>query len=176
MKTLKKTLLALLTLAAAACGAPGPDEKACVRSTLEGDLKLIGALSGPDVDPATGALKPGSYLVSSTYLKLATDAKGQKAFQDSMKGINAAIPNYPGLSAYQLATSDSCVTARTLSVWKDEASMYRFVGVEAHANAIALIELISRGGSVVTHWADTEAGATFEKAVQQLAVEVGPFF
>lgn len=169
----KTLILTLLTFTACAAG---PDEKTCVRSTLESDLQRIGALSGPDVDPTTGKLEPGSYLVSTTYLKLTTDAKGQKAFQDSMKGINAAIADAQGLSAYQLATSDSCVTARTLSVWKDEASMYRFVGVEAHANAIAEIELISRGGSVVTHWPDTEAGATFEKAAQQLAVEVGPFF
>lgn len=172
MKTIP--LLALLTLVA--CDAPGPDEKACVRSTLESDLKRYGPLAGPGVDPATGQLEAGSYLVSSTYLKLTTDPKGQRVFQDSMKGLNAVIPSYPGLAAYLFATSDSCVTARTLSVWKDEVSMYRFVGADAHTSAIARIELISRGGSVVTHWADTEAGANFEKAAQQLGAEVGPFF
>ncbi len=173
MKTLS---FAVFAVVAFSCGAPGPDDTKCVRGTLEADLVHAGPLTGPEVDATTGKLKPGAYVLSSTYLKLTTSTKGQAAFQASIKAITAVMDAQPGLAGYQLATSDECLTARTISVWKDEASMYRFVGVQAHADAVAQVSLTSRGGSVVTHWADSETGASFEAAASHVASAVGPFF
>jgi heme-degrading monooxygenase HmoA len=172
----KTLILSVFVVVCLSCGAPGPDDTRCLRGTLESDLQKAGALSGPEVDPATGLLKPGSYLLSSTYLKLTTDPKGQKVFRASLQELNGVLATTPGLAAFQLATSEECLTARTLSVWKDEAAMYRFVAADAHAHAVAQISEMSRGGGVVTHWADTEAGATFEKAAVQISAAVGPFF
>src|SRR5687768_13308 len=123
---MKTTLLCLSILASLSCGLPGPDESKCARGGLESDLKAS-PLAGADVD-ATGKLAPGNYVLSSTYLKLSLDPQGQKAFRDAMTRINTILPTQAGLSAFSLATSDECLTARTLSVWKDERSMFAFVG------------------------------------------------
>ncbi len=93
-----------------------------------------------------------------------------------MSGINKVLPNTPGLVAYQFATSTECVSARTLAVWDDEVKMGQFVGGEAHANAIKDSRALSRGGGGVTHWQDTETGATWEKAAQHVAAEIRPGF
>lgn len=158
----------LIVLSLAACGAPGPDESQCSRGVLEDDLRFAGEMAGPDVDAATGKLKPGNYILSSTYLKLALDAKGQKVFRDAMVAINQTLDTTEGLSAFQLATSEKCLTGRTLSVWKTEAAMRAFAASQAHTNAIQNVDAMSRGGGMVTFWTDTEAGATYEVSATKL--------
>jgi len=157
-------------------GPPPPDDTLCVRGTLEPDIEYAGDLAGPDVDADSGKLAPGSYIISSTYLKLATDPEGQQAFRDAVARIVEELSTQDGLSAFQLATSEQCLTARTLSVWRDEAAMYRFAAGAAHEDAKASLYITSRGGGVVTHWADDHTGATFEAAARRIADESGPFF
>jgi heme-degrading monooxygenase HmoA len=169
---MKAFTLAMMTMALIGCGTAGPDDKVCVRSYTEPDLQ-VAPLSGPGVDPATGKLAPGTYLLSSTYLRLSTDAAAQKTFQAAFKAISDTLPTQPGLIAWQVATSSECLTARTLSVWKDDASMYGFAGGPAHADAVAKIGTISRGGSVVTHWSGTEADATLDVGIAHVSVAPG---
>ncbi len=152
------------------------EDPTCEPGTLEDDIAYASPLTGPDIDATTGKLKPGNYVFSSTYLKLTSSEQGQQAFRDVMQGINAVLPVSAGLAAYRLATSDKCVSARTMSIWKDQTSMYGFVQTEAHLNAMKQIKIISRGGSGVTHWPDTEAGANFENAAQHVADEIRPRF
>lgn len=153
----------------------GPDDSRCVGGTLESDIRYSGDLRGPGVD-SEGHLAPGNYIVSTTYIKLKTDAQASKVFQEVMEGINQALPTTPGLVAFQLATSSECLSARTLSVWSNETDMGRFVLSPAHSNAIRQSGKMSRGGGGVTHWADTEAGVNFEKAARQVAAEIRPGF
>ena len=83
----------------------------------------------------------------------------------------------PGVVAIQLGTSMQCSSARTFTVWRDEAAMMAFVVGDAHANAIARTPEISRGGSVVTHWAATSiAEITWDEALARVAADRGPFY
>jgi quinol monooxygenase YgiN len=172
---MKKTLIAVLTLLTAWSCTPAPDDTKCKAEVLESDFQTIGGLTGPDVDPATGKLKPGNYVLSGTYIRLTTDPKGQAVFRQDFQGIAAILPSQPGLAAFQLATSDECLTGRTISVWKDEKSMMSFVSVPEHKQAMIDIPKMSRGGGAVTHWSDTEAGATFDTAALKLGEEPGYF-
>lgn len=163
-------LLSLLS----ACGV-GPDDSKCTGGSLESDIRYSGPLRGTAVDP-DGKVKPGSYIVSTTYIKLKTDAAASSIFQDVMDGINKVLESTPGLVAFQLATSTECLSARTLSVWDDEAAMLQFVTGEAHSNAIRNSRAMSRGGGGVTHWRDTEAGVTWENSAQRVAADIRPGF
>jgi heme-degrading monooxygenase HmoA len=183
---MKRHLLSLLAmLGLSACGGeapvpPSPPEEVdplagCTRDQMEADLAFFAPMSGPAVR-ADGSLEPGRYIVSSTYLKLKPEPRAQQRFGELMGPINQTLQNQPGLMAIHLASSGSCATARTLTVWKDEASMYGFVTSEAHLAAIQAVGEVSRGGSIVTHWADDERGVSWEKAGQQLAADEGPFY
>jgi hypothetical protein len=145
---------------------------ACSRAKLERELTGPVRLRGSAVE--NGRLKPGMYLFSSTYLALRTDASGQQRFNEVMGPIQRRLDAQPGLLASSATLADSCAVARTFSVWADEASMYSFVGSEAHAAAVRDVALISRGGSVVTNWRGTEADATWERAAEINAADPGP--
>jgi hypothetical protein len=145
---------------------------ACSRAKLEQELSGPVQLRGSAVE--NGRLKPGTYLFSSTYLTLKTDAAGQQRFNEAMGPIRRRLDSQPGLLASSERLADSCAVARTFSVWADEASMYSFVGSEAHAAAVRDVALISRGGSVVTNWRGTEADATWERAAEINAADPGP--
>lgn len=168
-----KTTVALFSvLFVAGCG---PNYSQCNAGTLENDIRYSGDLRGPGID-ADGHLKPGNYIVSTTYIQIKPEPEASTAFQEVMDGINKVLDTTPGLVAFQLATSTECLSARTISVWSDETQMMRFVTSEAHGNAIRRSTTMSRGGGGVTHWTDTETGATFEKAAQKVASETRPNF
>lgn len=164
--------IVLIAVLGTACGLPTPDDTKCVRGTLEADLDQSAPFVGPGL--VDGALPSGRYLMAATYLQGKPTQQAMSLFQSLVDPITRALPTTDGLIGARFANSSNCLTARTLSVWKDEASMYRFVASPAHAAAMAKTSELSRGGSVTTHWADTEAGATFEKAAEQLEADEGP--
>lgn len=166
----------------AACGdaaddaddtSPPPEGPLCARGTLEPDLAMQTPLMGSGVDPATGAIAPppsGSYVVSSTYLALKPDPAAQARFGELTGPIQAALMNQEGLVGLQLASSKSCVTARTLTIWASEEAMYAFVTGPAHMEAASSFSEVSRGGSVVTHWSAASTGEIrWEEAAKKLA-------
>jgi heme-degrading monooxygenase HmoA len=173
--------LALLVLPACGEDAPAPtplveDPLAdCTRDAVEADLQSFSPMSGPGVR-ADGTLAPGRYVVSSTYLRMRPEPAAQARFQELMGPISQALQAQPGLVALQLAASERCGTARTLSVWQDEAAMYGFVTGDAHMAAVRAVGEVSRGGSIVTHWADDAQGVSWAKAAQQLGADTGPFY
>lgn len=172
-----KTTAALTSLFLAACGPmemstaddlPAVDEAACTKDALEAD--------GVD-STRMEALPAGQYLVSTTYLRLPHKKSALKRFSELTAPMDGDLRANPGLVRVTTRLSSSCNTARTLSVWKSEAEMYRFVASPSHAKAMAAVSEVSRGNSVTTHWSSDAAGATWEKATQMLAADTdGPIY
>lgn len=160
---------------------------ACERGVLEPDLMSqdmegnfvpIGWF-GAGVDPETGELVDdgSTYVVSATYLTLRPEPDAEAAFGEVMGPIIPALYGNPGLVASQLGVSMSCATARTFTVWRDEAAMMAFVTSAAHGAAVARIGEISRGASLVTHWTEAPvAEITWEVALQRLEQDEGPLY
>jgi hypothetical protein len=172
---MKPTVFAALTLLGLACGAmpdadalPPIDESACSKDRLEAD--------GRDSNDLT-ALPAGQYVVSTTYLRLPLRRSAVARFSELSAPKEDELRANPGLVRATTRVSGSCNTARTLSVWKSEADMYRFVGSPAHARAMAAVAEVSRGGSVTTHWDASEADATWQVATRKLAEDTdGPVY
>ncbi len=157
-------------LVAPAC-VPNPDDSVCLKGSIEPDLSGTEWKGAGVVD---GKLTPGNYVIAATYIKLSND--GYSTFQKVLKPIEEALPSTDGLIGYRTLGSRECFTGRTISVWRDEAAVYRFVASDAHAAAMAKGSELSRGGSLTTHWADTEQGATLEKSAQMLAEDESSTF
>jgi len=159
----------------------------CDRGTLETDLSgadMMGApiplvWMGPGVDPDTGMLidDGSTYLVSSTYLAMKPDPAAQQAFGEAVGPLVPDLFGNPGVVAFQLGTSNACASARTLTVWRDDAAMMTFVAGDAHMAAIGRVAEISRGTSVVTHWSGAAvADITWDEAIVRITADEGPFY
>lgn len=164
--------LVLVLVLLSACGLPTPDDTKCLRGTLEADLALNAPFTGPGV--VDGGIPAGNYVIAATYLQGKPTQQAMSLFQSLVDPITRELPTTDGLIGARFGNSSTCLTARTLTVWRDEAAMYRFVTSAPHAAAMGKTSELSRGASVTTHWVDTEAGATFEKAAQMLAADDGP--
>jgi hypothetical protein len=151
-------------------GAPqGSPFDGCSKGELEPDRQGDTKLRGPGVDAETGALPPGNYLISTTYLALKPDMT-QRAME--LGGpVMESLFTMKGLVGAATLQSPSCATLRTLTVWQSEEDMFAFVGSPAHASAMPHITSISRGSSNVISWEATEAQATWEEAARHLASE-----
>jgi heme-degrading monooxygenase HmoA len=190
-------LLATVVLHAGACGNDDDDasggsatsetpDDGCARGTLEADLSnyqgqttyegeaLAGQtkLVGPGVD-AAGKLKPGSYVFSSTYLRMPTDRSALGRFLELSAPMLESLPTLPGLVAFSFSSGPSCTTLRTLTVWENEEAMFAFAASASHRAAVAATSEVSRGGSAVTHWSGTETDGTWTKSAAELT-EVSP--
>ncbi len=162
-------LILLLTMLPLAC-AVVPDESKCKIDSLEADF-VAADWSGPGVDDS-GNLKVGSYVVAATYISLSLDDQKQKTFRSLMAGINGVLGSQPGLVGWRVGSSDSCVAGRTISVWQDEASMYKFVATTAHAAAMSQASTITRTKTATTHWNGDEKSASFEAALPYLQKKI----
>jgi heme-degrading monooxygenase HmoA len=170
-----RIISALFLMSVIACGPavdpdalPPIDETACSKDRIEAD----GVDSGPLTAPA-----PGQYLMTTTYLRLPLSKKALARFRELAAPMNDELKTNQGLVRVTTRLSGSCNTARTLSVWKSEADMMKFVTGPSHAKAMGAVPEVSRGGSITTHWMDSEAGATWEKAAQSLAADNdGPIY
>ncbi len=153
----------------------------CERSVFEEDLVVIDTMGmpgpvrwyGPGVDQETGELLDDgvtTYHVSTTYLAMQTSEGAQSAFTSVIFDVNQALFSNPGMVAAQITNSQACNSARTFTVWTDEAAMMEFVTSDAHIAAIGKIGEISRGGSAVTSWAGVPASdIVWESALAELA-------
>lgn len=145
----------------------------CERGSLEPDLFAL-PLDGAGV--SFGVLKPGRYVLSTTYLRLIDSAAAGSKFWEVMIPVYEDLGKRDGLVALSLGLSFECNSARTLSVWRDDAAMMEFVTGAAHSAAAAAGGELSRGGSVVTHWTGDQTQATWKGAAQRLAEYNGPIF
>ena len=156
-------------------GDAGVDEplEGCERGTLEDDFGAQ-PLMGPGV--VNGALEPGSYLFSTTYLRLRREPAAQMRFGQLMEPILADLMSRDGLVAFSLGGSDACGVARTLTVWRDDSAMLGFVTSAAHGAAVRSVSEVSRGGSLVTHWAGSEGEGSWQRAANKAGLDDGPFY
>ncbi|HEU4408459.1 MAG TPA: hypothetical protein VFS43_24565 [Polyangiaceae bacterium] len=169
--------------AGAGGGAGGGDvDDGCTRGELEADLAgppdgapIAGQtpLAGPGVDPTTGALKPGNYIISTTYLRMPRTEAAQARFGELLGPITESLPSMAGLVASSFSSSNACATARTLTVWESEEAMLEFVTSPAHATAMAGAREVSRGGSAAMSWSGTEADVTWSKAAEKIGADPG---
>jgi hypothetical protein len=165
--------------------APIGPRPGCERGVIEGDLAggppnmpTAPVLVGPGVDPTTGQLIPptsGEYFVSTTYLSIRGTPEAQQRFGMLMGPMLEDLPSRMspegGLVAMGLATSASCGTGRTLTVWRDEAAMLDFVASPAHIQAMTAVTEISTGHSVAIHWTTADASSIdWDDAASRLAV------
>lgn len=98
----------------------------------------------------TGAAQD-AYLASSTLLSLKADEASQRRFGEVMAPIISQLPAQEGLIGFALGTSAKCGYARTVTVWKDEEAMGKFVLSDAHRAAMSVGSDVSVHGAV-THW------------------------
>jgi quinol monooxygenase YgiN len=141
------------------------------------DLIVVRPLSGPGIDPETGLLEPlePSYVASATIIMLEPDDDSQREFQMLNAAVVEALEQSDGMVGYGLAFEPNCGFGRTVSLWRNEAAMYAFVGSNAHAQAIARAGAISITGKT-TSWEVTakEAAFSWETAREELG-KVDPF-
>jgi heme-degrading monooxygenase HmoA len=157
---------------------PGAVDDGCLRGTLETDIAYL-PRTGPRIDAAGTLMPPPAegYVVSTTFLRLRPGDEAGRRFGELFAPIATQLQTQPGLEALQLATSASCGTARTLSVWASPDAMYDFVVSDAHYAAVRAVSEVSRGGSVVVHWtAQTPEQASWDEATKRLTAAKGPFY
>ncbi|HTN92546.1 MAG TPA: antibiotic biosynthesis monooxygenase [Sorangium sp.] len=152
-------------------GGAGAPFDGCSKGELEPDRVGDLELTGPGVDAGTGALKPGSYVISTTYLALKPEM-AQKA-SDLAEPVVEALFTMEGFVALAAGRSSSCAALRTLTVWESEQDMFAFVGSPAHVRAMGQSSSLSRGTSNVISWEGSEREATWEEAAKRLGSEAG---
>lgn len=142
----------------------------CHATAIEPDLKPT-----PTQVVSTAPTAAGDVWLSTTYLALTTDPKGQATFRSLMAELLRVLPTTPGLISFEFSTSESCLSARTLAVWRDEASMNAFVRSPAHYAAMRQTNSLSRGTSTFTRWQGGMASANWNQAAKRLAEQDGPY-
>ncbi|WP_434044224.1 MULTISPECIES: hypothetical protein [Sorangium] len=143
----------------------------CSKGELEPDQEGRLELAGPGVDAGTGALKPGSYLVSTTYLAMKPEMA--PTMTELSGPVMESLFTMKGFVAVAATSSSSCAAVRTLTVWESELDMYAFVGSPAHVKAMGQASSISRGTSNAISWEGSEREATWDEAAKRLGSEVG---
>ena len=147
-----------------------PQSVAELAACDEVDLQASGWM-GPAFDPETGALRAPlepPYVVATT---VGWHTPGKTAgFEAHTEPVVMDVLTRDGLLGVNLATAAGCKSSRTLTVWRDEASLMLFVLGKVHKAAIASGSLPEALGWETTHWTETSAAAapTWEQARQRL--------
>jgi hypothetical protein len=137
------------------------------------DDDIADAFGGPGWDATKGAPLPpvqASYVAATTIMLKSSDPNKNATFAKVVPPILGDMPKMPGLIGYQVSISQKCPYARTLTVWKDTASMMGFVMSPNHAAAMSQASQTGDGGAV-TEW-DVNAAdmpPTWATARQQIA-------
>ncbi|WP_437323148.1 hypothetical protein [Sorangium sp. So ce381] len=132
-------------------GGSGTQTAASEFTCTDDDLQSA-PFGGPGfADGALTGAAQDSYVVSSTLLWMKPDEAAQRRFGELMGPILAQLPAQEGLIGFTLGTSAKCGYARTITVWKDEEAMGKFVMSDAHLSAMSAASAVSVHG-VVTQW------------------------
>jgi|GEM_PF-1658524 len=127
-----------------------PQEFACE----DDDLAVSFPMTGPGFDSATGTAKAPvqeHYLAVTTLIVVGEAPNSGPRINELIGGMVGPLMGNPGLIAMSFSGSARCGYGRTISVWKDEASMYSFFTSPIHVAAMNEAPAISRG-STSTHW------------------------
>lgn len=141
---------------------------------VDADFTIEVPLAGPGYDPEAGLIDPqDQYLVSTTQAMPRPEALQQ--FGELAMAAGAAAAQTPGLVAMSFANEPNCGFARTITVWRDHASMLSFVVGPEHAAAIDATYEVTNGGRVTHFTIDAEQmPVTWEVALEHIA-DVEPF-
>jgi heme-degrading monooxygenase HmoA len=140
---------------------PAIDETQCSRERLEADGRDSQALE---------QLPPGEYVFATTYLRLPLRRSALARFNELNGPMGEALAGNPGSLRVVTRLSEKCNTARTLTVWRDEAAMMAFVTSTAHGQAMGSVREVSRGGSITAQWRGPASEFAWAKATENLAV------
>lgn len=109
--------------------------------------------AGPGFDAETGLIGAvkDRYVVSSTHTIFNPEA------EDRFFALSGDVLGYlgsgqhPGFIGFSVGTSDRCGSARTMTVWESEQSMFDFVTSEAHLAAMNQVDDVLLIGGFA-HW------------------------
>lgn len=137
-----------------------PDDPAVLADCDESDFQAP-PFMGAGFDPETGLLLeplPATFLVATTVGWSKADGDHPQVVQDySTRVIEEELFVHEGLIGATFGLSESCGSARTLTLWRDEASLTEFVTSPIHSEAMQ-VALPSTRAWETTHW--TESGAS----------------
>ncbi|MBK6918770.1 MAG: hypothetical protein IPH07_15360 [Deltaproteobacteria bacterium] len=141
---------------------------------VDADFTIDLPLAGPGYDPEAGLIDPqAQYLVSTTQAMPRPDALQQ--FGELATAAGMAAAQSPGVVAVSFASEPNCGFARTLTVWRDQASMLSFVVSPEHAAAIDATYDVTLGGRTTHFTIDADQmPVTWEVALEHIA-DVEPF-
>lgn len=141
---------------------------------VDADFTIDLPLAGPGYDPEAGLIDPqAQYLVSTTQAMPRPDALQQ--FGELATAAGMAAAQAPGVVAVSFASEPNCGFARTLTVWRDQASMLSFVVSPEHAAAIDATYDVTLGGRTTHFTIDADQmPVTWDVALAQIA-DVEPF-
>lgn len=153
-------LTAIAALALAACDGgeattdyvepeAGPDRTTCDQSDFAGaPLMGPGFADGVYVGPTDAPV-----VVASTVLYVFEDDEAAFAlFGQTVEQVVGALMQADGLLGFALGNSERCTAYRTLTVWRDMASMLAFVVNDAHLAAMEAAPDMAESGSRTVHW------------------------
>lgn len=138
----------------------------------EADLQAT-PFMGAAFDPATGALiepLPASYVVATTVGWAKPTAEDNAAMQDaSNRVINEQLFAQDGLLGGSFGLSEACGSARTITIWRDDAARMAFVFSGVHLE-MATTKLVHTQAWETTHWSESASEVpTWDAARQRLA-------
>lgn len=173
MKTFAAAMSMFTCLSCVTPPAPTTDagDATCAKDLVEPDFQFDPRWQGPGVTAEQRLPPPpdgGTYLLTTTYLELRAEPAAQQTFQKVVGPTVQTLATWPGLVGFQFGESKRCNVQRTFTVWRDEKAMYDFVASDAHLEAMAVVDDVSRGRSTSAHWKGTEADATWTMAREKL--------
>ena len=126
---------------------------------------------GPVFDPETGALVaplPLPHIVATTAGWHTPEQL--MPLSEQTTPVISNVFTHEGLLGASFGLSDACGSARTLTLWRDEAARMKFVFGQVHGAAI-MNGLQHTIGWETTHWTETASKQppTWEQAKQRLA-------
>jgi hypothetical protein len=153
-----RTALHALTLLLLACDRDEPPAEPTIAELAacdEADLQLS-PFMGPafDQNSVLVAPLPQPYLVATTVGW--HNLKDREALEGETTPVVMDVFNHEGLLGAAFAWSDDCGSARTITLWRDDAARMKFVFGEAHGAAIQRGLKYTRGWET-TNWSETAA-------------------
>lgn len=126
----------------------GPPAAACEETDFAGSpLQGPGFADGVYIGPTDAPV-----VASSTVLFINERPDSLARFQTLLIDIEATLMASDGILGVAFGGSVRCGSNRTMTVWRDQASMMRFVVSDAHLAAIEATPEIAGPGTKTVHW------------------------